>query len=307
MKYKNIFTSIFCVTITAIAVVLLSFNPVYASSNASKSIQVHNGDSQARTATDLTFTVQVPEYEKEGYWMESYTIGTTPPIGGTRTDTPHTNSGGHVWSVDIKYDVISIPYCVTIQIDAEATLNKWNVLEIINVKWSYENDSLNTRDASPDQGFHFHDGVELNPDNSHNTSYTFNNLDEDVSLTLWNIQFYLDSVWYEPAEQWDPIGTMIYSAAGPFELLPGDSITIPLDSIPNISSSYIYVAGEIEYQMPDFDYESREFRDGHEEDLTRSIPTLTEWGLILLALLILLAGTIAVIRRRRTVAAGEVK
>lgn len=37
------------------------------------------------------------------------------------------------------------------------------------------------------------------------------------------------------------------------------------------------------------------------------IPTLTEWGLILLALLVLLAGTIAVIRRRRTVAAGEVK
>jgi ligand-binding sensor domain-containing protein len=36
------------------------------------------------------------------------------------------------------------------------------------------------------------------------------------------------------------------------------------------------------------------------------IPTLTEWGMIILALLLLLAGTLAIIRRRKLLAARQV-
>ncbi len=41
------------------------------------------------------------------------------------------------------------------------------------------------------------------------------------------------------------------------------------------------------------------------EELTNNIPTLSEWGMIILALLLLASGTVAVIRRRRVVAISE--
>jgi hypothetical protein len=213
----------------------------------------------------------------EGYWMESYSISTTPNIGGIRTDTPHMNAAGKVWSVDIRYDGINIPYCVRIQINASAALNKWNVLKIKNVDWSYDAPG-GDRGDSPDHGFYFpRPGEILYPGEMHNTSYTFVNDDPDVPLSLNYLEFYLDTVWYEPEEQWDSIGTLIEEVTGPFVLYPGQSLSVPLNNIPDRRNSYIYVAGEMEYQMPDFDSETVQFRDGHEEEVPPyMIPSLLQ-------------------------------
>ena len=282
----------------AVAAILLSSGSAYANVKVSESVQVHNGDSLGRPATDLSYTLQVPEWEKENYWFVNYTVGTTPPIGGTVTYTPHTNTSGHVWSVDVHYTGINIPFCVTIQIDTEATLNAWNTLEKEDIKWSYDTEPFEI-DSVPDHGFWFpHAGDVVWMEETHNTAYTFVNNDPDATLTLSSLRFYLSSDWCELGE-WDctTSGTLFYEVPGSVPVLPGATYPVPLDGVPN-TNEYIYVAGTMTYQMPGSDPEIREFRDGHEEESRESVPTVTEWGLIGLAVLLLTAGAIVVGRRR---------
>ncbi len=304
MKFRiNIFGH-FGVLLLLAAVLLISATPAQAV-KVSTSKNVTNSDSQGRTATDLTFTVQVPPSEKEDYWMISYTIGTTPNIGGTRTDTPHTNVKGEVWRVDIRYDNIIILPGVTIRIDAEAELNKWNFLQLVNVEWSYD-EGVN-REGAPDNGFEFPQNVEFNDEaNTHNTQYIFRNLDASDDLYMNDLTFYRSSEWYEIDLQWDsavvegmePIASDFVQG----DIFHGDSMIVNLVDIPNMQNSYIYVVGEMEYIMPNSDPEISEFRDGHEEEL-HAVPALTEWGMIILVGLLIASALWIVMRRRKKVVA----
>ena len=310
MKAKNSFVTVFCVAMATIAVLFLSFSPAYATSEASKSLSpVHNGHAAQHTATDLKFRVQMIEGEQDNYYMLSYSVSTTPAIGGTQTITEKKTAQGNIWAIDVKYDNISVTYCTNITINAKATLNEWNALEIKKVKWSYGVGG--DKKASPDHGFAYpYPGeIEYLAGNIHNTSYTFYNTDSLYELTLNYLQFYLDTTWYEPEDQWGPIGTLIEEVTGPFVLHPDDSLYVSLDSIPDRLNSYIYVAGEMEYQMPDFDYEVMQFRDGHEEEVPpyMDIPTLGEWGLIIFGVVLIGFITYVFLRRRKAVAVSVVE
>ena len=247
---------------------LAAVNRVCQGYKASKSQQIHNGDINMRTATDLTFSFHVPEYEKDSYYIRCYRVTTTPDVGGVMTVFKHANTYGDIWKIDVKYDEISVPYCTYITINISYVLNSYNSVYIDNVKWSYDT-APGEAQAVPDNGFYYRpaEDVEWLPGGMHNTSYTIENTDPDVYITLSYLQFFLNSVWCEP-EDWScaTSGTMIEEVMGPITLGPGDIYDVSLNDIPD-SNGYIYAAGEMEYTLPNFNVEVTGWRDGHQERL----------------------------------------
>jgi hypothetical protein len=284
--------------------VLFAGGSAIADSQVSASDSLHNGDELLRTATDLSFSVHVPESEKEGYWIKSYTITTSPDVGGSYSVTEHTNTGGHIWKVDVRYDDISVPFCDTIRIDVEATLNKWNHLYISDMEWSYESDPENVIKAMPDHGFFF----ELVPEygeSAHNTFYAFVNIDPSVPININELSFYHSSIWVGPAGQWDSVLLFdpIIDDFLPQTVYPGETLFVNLSEIPNIAESYIYVVGQMEYDMPGFAFETVNFMNGHEES-TRQVPSLTGWGLLILVVLLIGSGIWLYMQRRKRAVAS---
>lgn len=88
----------------------------------------------------------------------------------------------------------------------------------------------------------------------------------------------------------------------------GDAFVIDndlLDSLPVAQGmEFLSITGVSKYT---YDFNRLQPRDADDFEAAPVIPTLSEWGLIILALLLLAAGTVAIIRKRSVVTAGEVK
>lgn len=305
MTLRTCSATMLCATLAIGATTFLHQRTAVASTHVSESEEVHNGDDDERSAIKLTFRVHVPEDESEDYWMESYSAYLQPSVFSTVSVTnTYENSHGEVWAFDVMCEGGTVDYCTEFKIHAEVELNKWNTLYIRNVTLYYQEKdrSPEAKKVVPDHGFYF--GNVLYHGNLHRTSYTFHNSDPDNSITVNYLRFYSDVVWYDPANQWNGIGTLLKEVSGPFVLASGSSYTVPLEDLPYLPDSFIYVAGEVQYSMTGFPPETLQFRHGHEEEELLAggapVPTLTEWGLIVLVLL-MVGASIVVIRQRRVV------
>jgi hypothetical protein len=313
MKAMNGFVVACCIVIAAVAVLLLVSTPVQADSKyldywASSSYGVNNnggggGPYDELTAVDLHFSLSVSNKNKDN--ITSYSIGVTPDPHGIKTIVEH-HQGTRLVALDISYTGISIPHTGGVYVTGKLAINSLdtcvNALINYGFKWSYQGGLLVVPGA-PDHRFDFPDAVYAGP--IHSAVYNYYNYDSSVTITLTDLSFYQDSVWIEPDSQWSPgvLSNPFHQEPGPFVLQPGDSISIALGDLPNLPHSYIYVAGEMGYQMPDFDSSVVGFRHGHEElrQGEAAIPTLTEWGLIIFGVVLLGFITWVFLRRRRPV------
>ncbi|UCF05862.1 MAG: hypothetical protein JSV33_02155 [bacterium] len=289
--------------IVLFAVLSLSPNSAYSQTQAQESITAHNGDDNQRSAIDLEFTFQVLEEDKDETYITSYSIATSVNIGTPTVTATGYNDDGNIWRYKASYSDIDVDYCSSVTITVTVFLDDaqgyYNLIEIVDLSWSYSEFPF-VLPAIPDHGFYYPDDQYEVFVTDHNTTYIFVNTDTDVTVTLNYLHFYLSTASCNPGD-WDCArsGTLIEELIGPLEVPPDSSYIVRLTGIPN-SNRFIYVAGEMEYQMPNFDYEITTFLQGHEERRPIAIPSIIEWGIILLALLLVMVGVI-VIRRQRAI------
>jgi hypothetical protein len=218
-------------------------------------------------------------------WITEYIITTHPPLGEPKV-TEYFDASGHLCSLGVVYDPISVPYPQAITIGVETNLNTCNDLVITDFDWSF--DTGDPREAAPDHGFAFDDQFDLTKqdwaDGFHDSKYTFLNLDPNVPITLTALVFYHDDQWLEPSEQRNRLGDPPFlRISGPIVVYPEGSYPVPLLDIPYDTAvdpgSYIYVSGDMAYQLNGSDPETIHFFDGHQEELPimASISRGLEW------------------------------
>ena len=291
-----------CVSLVCLSALVGYSGPAYADSNASGSEVIHNGDSQHRTAVDLHFTIRLANWEGKNagssYWFKSWTITTNPALGGSQTTTTRVNPDGHVYAIDVNYININIPYCTTVRVDVDAVLYSWNSLVIDSLYFTYA--SGNPDRGAPTEGFRFpYAPIEVKAFKWHTTTYTLVNEDPSLPFTVHNLRFYMSPTWYPPSSWTGSVGTLIREEAGPITLPSNTSQDFVLDVPWSDGKSYIYVSGEKDYDPIDFDVrEHRLFQNGHQETLYIRHPSLSTWGILLLAL-VLATAAVWLIRRKR--------
>src|SRR5262249_12465566 len=150
---------------------------------------------------------------------------------------------------------ISIGFLGKITAYANATLNSsGNEIEMRNVYLSFNGMQWL---AGPSRSFQF--PSTRVPASVHGTSYTLTNTDSTLEFTVPSLSFRWDQSWW-PAGGPDPPGAPFLTVPGPFDLLPGQSITIPLsvppsgpgtDSSPPVSAnrSFVYASGQMSYTL----------------------------------------------------------
>jgi|GEM_PF-2852937 len=232
-----------------------------ASTEVSTSKDVHNGDDLHRPAIGLSFTVHIAESEKNRWWMESYNIYLDPDPFSTVTFTEEYDNNGEICAVDAEYSDGTVYFCDSVKICAEAVLNRGNGIHISDVTWKYH-DLPHERIPMPDIGFIFRI-IEFLKGAKQNSTFIFENADPNETIVLNYLSFYFDTLWHDASTQWGGVGQWLQDVNGPFTMAPGDLFTVDLLDIPH-DPGFIYVAGELEYQMPGSVFERRQFRFGHE-------------------------------------------
>ncbi len=308
MRTRVYFVNEFIISVV-VAVLFLSATSAYADLEVDMEYDITNLDVLQRTANDVSFKAGLPPGDAGTWWIVNYDLSVwiTPNIGGTRSTTSHTDGSGNLMYYDVLYDGISVPYGTTITIHVKGTVNQsGNLLKKWNVEWSYPNEP-NTRGGAPDHGDDVNDTEWPPEEEEHNTTYTFNNIDPDIPVTISYLRF------HEGPQRCDPCdpnyrvcvtsGQVIEEVTGPIVVDANSSYQVGLYGIPN-TNRYIYVDGEMEYQMPGCDPAISRWIFGHEEPEPPAIvPTVSEWGLIIMAVLLLAAGAVVIVRRRRVAAA----
>lgn len=299
-----------------VAVLFLSAASVSEATNqpsteAGDGMSVTNLDSFQRTATDLSFTVGVSAWDIEnGYWIISYSIWVTDDngndIGGVATYTEQ-KVNGNIWYVTVHYDGINVPYGTTIHVNIDANQNRYNKIGLWDSEWSYDSEP-GFRVGVPD---HFNTIYNTTwqqaPANDHNATYAFGNSDINIPITITSLRLYEGPSRCDPCDpNYDTCATngqLIGEITGPFVVDANSSYEVHLEGIPN-TNRYIYVAGVMQYQTPGCDAATSQWIFAHEEPQNpATIPTVSEWGLIVLAAILLAAGAVVIVRRRRVAAA----
>lgn len=269
-------------------------------SAVSVSAQLHNGDSQQRTATGLSYKIRIRNpgsQTLEGanagspYWFIMWDISSAPPLGISPTITSVVNPDYHAYGFDISYSGITVPFCQTITLNFSGILNSWNGLSLEDTHWYYGGQGGG---GAPNFGYGYpYPGEIAYGSGVHTTYYSIYNADDYYPITINMLQFSLAQQWYEPYAQWQPIGIPIGGFTGPYMLPPHSDLTISLPNIPDSTDSYIYTAGVIEYDMNGFLHESMQFRHGHREEIPPHmvIPELSPAGMWILMVIILTMGT----------------
>ncbi len=261
--------------LSMVLLTLLAFAPVKAVL-VSESMEVHNSDQLYRNATDFHFTVSVPDWENDFCWFEDIMITMEPPFSYPQL-TPIYNNSGQVWKYRVDFYGLDLPFCSVIQINVRAQLNVWNVLVKEDIYWTFDTPPYEVA-AVPSHMFQFPQESEVivRPFD-HDSWYEFINIDPINPINIGDLRFYREETWCEPWD-WTCVDNFLPIMVVPefTMLMPGESIHIPLDGLPN-TPGYIYVAGLMEYEMPGMGWELLPFRDGHEEE----IPELPDQGCIL--------------------------
>jgi hypothetical protein len=308
MKHTWPLLGLACASLICFAVLAGSSQLAYASSNASASRWIHNGDSQKRTATDLHFVIRLAGGEGQNsgdkYWIESATITTHPPLGGSMTQSQRKNPDGNTYAIDVDYTGINVPYCSEVVIYVKLALSDNNCALIDSVRFTYP--TGNPDKVRPGTGFVFlpQYPILVATGQPHTTTYSFRNEDDSLSVVVSNLDFYWADVWYPPETWTGSVGTLIYQVPGPITVPPGTyydvQLTVPWTPPgPRPDPSYIYVYGEEEYQPTGFDaVEHHPFQDGHQETLVYGTPAIGTWGVLVLVVLLATAA-VWFMRRRR--------
>jgi hypothetical protein len=132
---------------------------------------------------------------------------------------------------------------------------------------------------------------------THTSTYVFENIDPNIQITLSNIDIYIGTRWYNPSEQSqyledanEPFDSPFLSFPGPFDIGMNNSKSLTIANIPNRPRSFIYVAGEMTYTIPpavdavslSFIHAQEEKMPGMESDINED-GAVDLWDLALLA------------------------
>jgi hypothetical protein len=148
---------------------------------------------------------------------------------------------------------------------------------LYNVAWRYPGEPPDYVVSVPDHGFYFPrlEDIVMQPGDMHDTSYTFENADQNEPITIISLDFYLGAQWCDPCDpnSWDrgTSGLLFLETEPNIVLQPGSTHEVPLENVPN-GYGFIYVDGVIGYQMQDYPFGTHAVRHGHEETVCEDKP-----------------------------------
>lgn len=304
-----------CAVMVAVGMLSAPLDAVYGQCGpvtASGSQTLTNNSLSPGVCTGVRFTYQVKSGYVHDCWFWSYNDNIKrngqPLPYDTVSRTTVLDDSNRVYSVTATYDGVDTPtyvnYGESVTVNASVTMygdqsNCCNCFELVNVTFLYEAFPPYDIQAVPSTSFEFPEAVP--PGQVHDVPYIYANMELALArgisgpITLTNVRFYQDDVWYPAEDQWETPGVLIHEEPGPIEVWPESSEEFLIPDVLTMDPSYIYVVGTMEYEVSEFDPATmmEEFRHGHQECVAAPpIPTVSEWGLIIMTLLLLTAGTI---------------
>ena len=253
-------------TAAAILLVTIALGHVASEASVQKSAsEKFTNNKENEDVKKIWYKFGTPESKKETHWMESTDTWLENERCCRQAECEYDeNSKGEAWRGNVRqYDCTLEPdHSTTIQ--ARAEVNKDCSLCIYDVKAEYRAKSGSSHTLQeegqkivPDHAFRYDPNMTLDMNDTHTSTYVFENIDPNIQITLSNIDIYIGTRWYNPFEQSqyledanEPFDSPFLSIPGPFDIGSNQSKSLPIANIPNRPRSFIYVAGEMTYTIP---------------------------------------------------------
>ncbi len=249
----------------ALVFLTVAFSGMAVKASVQKSASENFTNNKSQDVDELLYKFGVPESKKEQYWMETTDTWLENESCCDQAYCEYDENGnGDAWRGRARrYDCHLHPDHST-TIKAEAQLNDDCSFCLYEVEALYDSSSSTALDSAgpqiiPDHAFRFDPNMIMNIDDTHTSTYIFENIDPNIAITLSNVRAFIGARWYNPSEQQQllDVNLIPFDNENPFTDFPGSFVVGPNDSysfvvadIPNSPRSFIYVAGDMAYTIP---------------------------------------------------------
>jgi hypothetical protein len=246
-----------------------------------------SGEAEASDNEDFTCDVLWANDLHITYYSDTTMTIESTVNGGFPYFSSSTPDNGVTWECAWSGKTVHYGETVHVGVTFEQATENW--LEKKDIYWTQNGDRVG--DELPGPGFK----VEPPTGDVSVVNYTL--------INSTNVAFTVNALQFRISEQECPLESMVYPVDGfdpclpeAITLQPTDTYTVELE--PNMSPPY-YVMAQGSVQASE---EVGHFVHQHEHPESPVIPTVSQWGLIVMAGLVLVAGAVVIVWRKRRLA-----